>query len=79
VENIPQIIYAIVNLHLTSSIPGSLPPATLYHLGRFTEYAEFVTLKQLNNSDSEHFTKYMHLLRCNKMETRSNISSARVK
>jgi hypothetical protein len=76
VENIPQMSYAIVNLHLMSNIPGSLPPATLYHLGRFTEYVEFVTSKQLNNGDSEHFTKYMYLLRCNKMETRSSISSA---
>ncbi|KAJ7716790.1 hypothetical protein B0H14DRAFT_3171035 [Mycena olivaceomarginata] len=70
VENIPQIIYAIVNLHLTSSVPGSLPPATLYHLGRFTEtlhkiYA-FVEMQQDGNKIKHFFrqSEISKLLKC---------------
>ncbi|KAJ6464894.1 hypothetical protein C8R45DRAFT_1107129 [Mycena sanguinolenta] len=36
-ENIHGIIYAIVNIHMQSEPPGCLPPATLEHVGRFTE------------------------------------------
>jgi hypothetical protein len=38
IENIHHIFYAIVTLHIRSDIAGSLPPATLDHIGKFTEY-----------------------------------------
>ncbi|KAJ7921182.1 hypothetical protein B0H13DRAFT_2318751 [Mycena leptocephala] len=37
IENIHHIFYAIVTLHIRSNIAGSLPPATLDHIGKFTE------------------------------------------
>jgi hypothetical protein len=37
-ENIHKILYAIVNLHIKSETTGSLHPATLDHIGNFTEY-----------------------------------------
>ncbi|KAJ7809556.1 hypothetical protein B0H14DRAFT_2865665 [Mycena olivaceomarginata] len=37
VENIHQVLYAIINLHIKSDTPGSLPPSMLYHVGKFTE------------------------------------------
>jgi hypothetical protein len=36
-ENIHKVLYAIINLHLKSEIVGSLPPAMLDNIGRFTE------------------------------------------
>ncbi|KAJ7702553.1 P-loop containing nucleoside triphosphate hydrolase protein, partial [Mycena olivaceomarginata] len=37
VENIHQVLYAIINLHIKLDTPGSLPPSMLYHVGKFTE------------------------------------------
>ncbi|KAJ7852119.1 hypothetical protein B0H13DRAFT_1904799 [Mycena leptocephala] len=37
VENIHQVLYAIINLHVKSDTPGSLPLSMLYHVGKFTE------------------------------------------
>ncbi|KAJ7479612.1 hypothetical protein FB451DRAFT_1365369 [Mycena latifolia] len=37
VQNVHQILYAIVNLHMNSNPPGVLSPATVHHLGEFTE------------------------------------------
>ncbi|KAJ7146593.1 hypothetical protein C8R44DRAFT_864339 [Mycena epipterygia] len=36
-ENVHQVLYAIVNLHIQSGTGSSLPPATLYNLGKLTE------------------------------------------
>ncbi|KAJ7494127.1 P-loop containing nucleoside triphosphate hydrolase protein, partial [Mycena latifolia] len=36
-ENIHGLIYAVVDLHLKSETPGSLPPTILYRLGKSTE------------------------------------------
>ncbi|KAJ7467830.1 hypothetical protein B0H11DRAFT_2306252 [Mycena galericulata] len=36
-ENIHKVIYAIVDLHMKSETPGSLPPATLDHIGKFMQ------------------------------------------
>lgn len=35
-ENLPQILYAVVDLQLKSETPESLSPALLDHLGDFT-------------------------------------------
>jgi hypothetical protein len=37
-EHVHQVLYGVVNLHLNSETPGSLPPAALYDVGRFMEY-----------------------------------------
>jgi hypothetical protein len=37
-ENIHDVVYAIINLHLKSEPVGSLPPAMLDSLGKFMEY-----------------------------------------
>ncbi|KAF7335493.1 hypothetical protein MVEN_02202800 [Mycena venus] len=36
-ENIPQVLCAIVNLHIESETVGSLPPSKLEHIGKFME------------------------------------------
>ncbi|KAJ7476495.1 P-loop containing nucleoside triphosphate hydrolase protein [Mycena latifolia] len=36
-ENVYQLLCAIVNLHITSETKGNLPPATLDHVGKFME------------------------------------------
>lgn len=36
-ENIHQILYAIVNLHVKSETVGSLPPLMVDHIGKFIE------------------------------------------
>ncbi|KAJ7461232.1 hypothetical protein FB451DRAFT_1498503 [Mycena latifolia] len=36
-ENVYQLLCAIVNLHIKSETKGNLPPATLDHVGKFTE------------------------------------------
>ncbi|KAJ7146595.1 hypothetical protein C8R44DRAFT_845687 [Mycena epipterygia] len=36
-ENVHQVLYAIINLHIKFGTGSSLPPATLYNLGRLTE------------------------------------------
>jgi hypothetical protein len=37
-ENIHQVLYAIVDLHIKSETAGSLHPSILDHIGQFTEY-----------------------------------------
>ncbi len=37
-EEIHVVLYAILELHIRSETPGSLPPTMLYHIGKFTEY-----------------------------------------
>ncbi|KAF7368565.1 hypothetical protein MVEN_00179800 [Mycena venus] len=36
-ETVQDVLYTIVNLHLQTEPPGSLPPSMLYHVGMFTE------------------------------------------
>lgn len=52
-EQIHGVIYAIVSLHFKPETGGSLPPATLEHIGQFTGYVshdrdtlEFMKLPQ---------------------------------
>ncbi|KAJ7493668.1 hypothetical protein FB451DRAFT_1164546 [Mycena latifolia] len=37
-ENIHQLLFAIINLHIKSETGGSLPPTILDQIGKFTEY-----------------------------------------
>jgi hypothetical protein len=36
-EKVHQLLYAIIQLHLTSNTGGELTPKMLNHLGQFTE------------------------------------------
>ncbi|KAF7354521.1 hypothetical protein MSAN_01364400 [Mycena sanguinolenta] len=58
-ENMHGIIYAIVNLYLQSEPPGSLPPAVLEHVGKFTETLHkihtFVEAQQDSNKIKQFF------------------------
>ncbi|KAJ7136658.1 hypothetical protein C8R44DRAFT_848258, partial [Mycena epipterygia] len=57
-ENIHEVLYAIVNLHITSDTEGALPPTTLHHIGKFTETLHkihaFVEAQQ-NSNKIKHF------------------------
>jgi hypothetical protein len=37
-ENIHELLYTIVDLHIRSKTGGTLPPGILHHIGKFTEY-----------------------------------------
>ncbi|KAF7333080.1 hypothetical protein MVEN_02372900 [Mycena venus] len=36
-ENVHELLYAVIDLHIQSETPGSLAPAMLDHVGKFTE------------------------------------------
>ncbi|KAJ7080997.1 hypothetical protein C8R44DRAFT_895197 [Mycena epipterygia] len=43
-EDIQGLLFAIVNLHTNSEPMGTLPPAALEHIAKFTEYVLFLGL-----------------------------------
>ncbi|KAJ7705666.1 hypothetical protein B0H14DRAFT_3172948 [Mycena olivaceomarginata] len=57
-ENINQVLYAIINLHLKSETFGSLPPATVDNIGKFAEFLEV----------QQGGSKIKHLFRNNAMQ-----------
>ncbi|KAJ7107003.1 hypothetical protein C8R44DRAFT_858093 [Mycena epipterygia] len=65
-ENTHQILYAVINLHMNSETAGSLPPATLYHVGRFTE-----TLHEIHTfvEAAQDGNKIKHFFRQREMNT----------
>ena len=82
IENVHELLYAIVNLHMKSETPGSLSPAMLYHVGKFTEYVQssvYLRTSRTNISNVEPATRYIPSLRCNKIETGSNTSFAKAR
>ncbi|KAJ7368938.1 P-loop containing nucleoside triphosphate hydrolase protein, partial [Mycena albidolilacea] len=64
-ENIHQVLYAIINLYLKSETAGSLDPAMLYHIGKFMgtlrKIYTFVEAQQDRN-------KIKYLFRNNEMQ-----------
>lgn len=57
-ELIYQVLLAIVNLHINSEPVGSLPPAILYHFGKFTEC--FFSCTDPQNILLMHVTRTIH-------------------
>ncbi|KAJ7462873.1 hypothetical protein FB451DRAFT_1494903 [Mycena latifolia] len=59
-ENVYQLLYAIINLHIKSETKGSLDPATLDHVGKFTE-----TLHKIHTfvEAQQDGSKIMHFFR----------------
>jgi hypothetical protein len=79
-ENIHQVIYAIVHLHIKSEPTGSLHPAMLDHMGKFTE--SFIYLHILTAAEpisTELYRRYTHILKHNKIRPGSNTSFGRMK
>ncbi|KAJ7082798.1 hypothetical protein C8R44DRAFT_753672 [Mycena epipterygia] len=68
-ENVHQVLYAIINLHITSGAETSLPPATLSNLGRLTE-----TLHKVHGfmEALQDGNKIKHFLRQSEMKTLLN-------
>ncbi|KAJ7478196.1 hypothetical protein FB451DRAFT_182425 [Mycena latifolia] len=66
VEHIPGLLYAIVDLHITSQTPGTLPPELLHHVGNFTE-----TLHNIHTyvEAQQDGTRFKHLFRRSEMTT----------
>jgi hypothetical protein len=61
-ENIHHILYAIVDLHINSETAGSLPPTTLNHIGKFTEYVMWLLgWEDITDSTPKNFTKDTHI------------------
>ena len=56
-ENIHGLLYAIINLQMKSETAGSLPLATLYHIGKFTEYSTYIATSRLF---SDHLCRTLH-------------------
>ncbi|KAJ7434992.1 hypothetical protein FB451DRAFT_1194934 [Mycena latifolia] len=65
-ENVYQLLYAIINLHIMSETKGSLEPATLDHVGKFTEFVEA----------QQDGSKIMHFFR--QIETKTFLGECRV-
>ncbi|KAJ7103811.1 hypothetical protein C8R44DRAFT_858900 [Mycena epipterygia] len=65
-ENIHSILYAIISLHIKSEATGNLPPATLDHVGKFTE-----TLYKIHTflEAQQDGNKIKHFFRQNEMNT----------
>ncbi|KAJ7493507.1 hypothetical protein FB451DRAFT_1164401 [Mycena latifolia] len=64
-ENIHELLYAIINLHINSETGGSLPPTTLDHIGKFTE-----TLHKIHMFvEVQDGSKIKHFLRQNEIST----------
>jgi hypothetical protein len=72
-ENIHQVLYAIINLYLKSETAGSLDPAMLDHIGKFMGQVVCIHKKSCDhNSSVGLFARYIHLLKHSKIGTRSN-------
>ncbi|KAJ7113907.1 hypothetical protein C8R44DRAFT_740788 [Mycena epipterygia] len=58
-EHLHKILYAIISLHINSDTGGELPPATLDHIGKFTETLQkihvFVESQQEGNKIKQFF------------------------
>ncbi|KAJ7816965.1 hypothetical protein B0H14DRAFT_2843845, partial [Mycena olivaceomarginata] len=58
-ENIHQVLYAIVNLHMKSETAGSLPPMVVDHIGKFLETLHkiytFIEVQQEGNKMKQIF------------------------
>jgi hypothetical protein len=79
-ENIHQVIYAIVHLHIKSEPAGTLHPAMLDHIGKFTE--SFICLHIFTAAErmsTELYRKYTHILKHNRIRPGSNTSFGRMK
>ncbi|KAJ7116852.1 hypothetical protein C8R44DRAFT_854592 [Mycena epipterygia] len=65
-ENICSILYVIIDLHITSEIGRSFPPAILDHIGNFTQ-----TLHKIHTfvETQQHGNKIKNFLRQNEMNT----------
>ncbi|KAJ7451897.1 hypothetical protein FB451DRAFT_1524447 [Mycena latifolia] len=71
-ENVYQLLYAIINLHIKSETKGSLDPATLDHVGKFTE-----TLHKIHTfvEAQQDQSKIMHFFR--QIETKTFLGECR--
>ncbi|KAJ7099789.1 hypothetical protein C8R44DRAFT_988610, partial [Mycena epipterygia] len=65
-ENVQELLYAIVGLHVHAETPGSLPPQTLRHLGTFKE-----TMHKIHNfvEAQQDGNKIKHFFRQSEMAT----------
>ncbi|KAJ7458105.1 hypothetical protein FB451DRAFT_1508460 [Mycena latifolia] len=54
-ENVYQLLCAIVNLHINSESKGNLPPATLDHVGKFMEHIHTFVEAQQDGSKIKSF------------------------
>ncbi|KAJ7103887.1 hypothetical protein C8R44DRAFT_858941 [Mycena epipterygia] len=75
-ENIHRILNAIIDLHIKSETAGSLPPAILNHVGKFTE-----TLHKIHTFvEAQHNTnRIKHFFRQNEMTSLGKDCQAGVK
>ncbi|KAJ7462879.1 hypothetical protein FB451DRAFT_1370816 [Mycena latifolia] len=71
-ENVYQLLNAIINLHIKSETKGSLDPATLGHVGKFTE-----TLHKIHTfvEAQQDGSKIMHFFR--QIETKTFLGECR--
>ncbi|KAJ6510989.1 hypothetical protein C8R45DRAFT_1068835 [Mycena sanguinolenta] len=64
VENVYQVLYTMISLHIKSETAGSLPPAMIVHVGKFRETLHkiyiYIEAQQERN-------KFKHLFRNNEM------------
>ncbi|KAJ7460280.1 hypothetical protein FB451DRAFT_1181950 [Mycena latifolia] len=71
-ENVYQLLCAIVNLHIKSETKGNLPPATLGHVGKFTETLHKIHTFVEAQQDGSKIKSFFH-----QTETKTLLSECR--
>ncbi|KAJ7451914.1 hypothetical protein FB451DRAFT_1524463 [Mycena latifolia] len=72
-ENVYQLLCAIVNLHIKSETKGSLPPATLDHVGKFMETLHKIHTFVQAQQDGSKIKSFFH-----QTETKALLSEGQV-
>ncbi|KAJ7482429.1 hypothetical protein FB451DRAFT_1441679 [Mycena latifolia] len=72
-ENVYQLLCAIVNLHIKSETKGDLPPATLDHVGKFMETLHKIHAFVEAQQDGSKIKSFFH-----QTETKTLLSECRV-
>ncbi|KAJ7479042.1 hypothetical protein FB451DRAFT_1450786, partial [Mycena latifolia] len=59
-QNVYQLLCALVDLHIKSETKGNLPPATLHHVGKFTETLHKIHTFVEAQQDGRKFKHFFH-------------------
>ncbi|KAJ7219029.1 hypothetical protein B0H12DRAFT_1241504 [Mycena haematopus] len=60
VENILQVLYAIIDLHIKSEVPGSLSPVMMDHVGAFMETLQKICIYIEAQQDKNKFKQLFY-------------------
>jgi hypothetical protein len=80
-EDTHGVLYAIIDVHLTSDIPGNVSLPMLHHVAEFTVYTSpcFDLGHYANTDQSEQSTRFICILKHNRRASGLETSSVRVR